>query len=238
MAFKMKGPSLYRNGNGNMADGKSKSAVFQMKSPIKHDDAKDGTMVDHPTIKGKKVKYSHKHVDPKTEKEVPYIGTNPNKMKSPIKQDVSLEEVEASEMQQQSAEKGALKPQKGAWGKFLSETREKDFLNEDGSLNVEAHKKAIDDSLIRNGLKPQPSGWVDPLLGEAAATAAGEFVGEATRLPEVTVTPNRTREQIIQELKDTYGEAYLDMDQEQIDYIVKMQMKMDAEGTEGEKVTP
>ena len=36
MAFKMKGPSLYRKGNENMKDGRSKSAVFQMKSPIKN----------------------------------------------------------------------------------------------------------------------------------------------------------------------------------------------------------
>tara|TARA_R110002020_G_scaffold8317_2_gene33584 strand:- start:4 stop:537 length:534 start_codon:yes stop_codon:yes gene_type:complete len=112
MAFKMKGhtlpgpkqkefeddsiinsaPKKYEAHNGvegfkdeTREDGRAASAAFQMKSPIKHDDAKDGTMVDHPTIKGKKVKYSHKHVDPKTEEEVPYIGP-PNQMKSAFRQ--------------------------------------------------------------------------------------------------------------------------------------------------------
>ena len=35
MAFKMKGPSLYRKGYENMKDGRSKSAAFQMNSPMK-----------------------------------------------------------------------------------------------------------------------------------------------------------------------------------------------------------
>ena len=126
MAFKMKGPALLKTGNENMADGRSKSAVFQMKSPMKQDFSEGS-----------------------------------------------------------------------AWNKFMNETKTEDFLNEDGSFNAEAHKKAIDDSMIRNGLKPKPEGWVGPLATKVIKPPIPEVqpaANKPTRLPEVDPSPKATKE--------------------------------------------
>ena len=166
---------------------------------------------------------THEHENPEDpDNPIIHGGTKegaPAKMKSPIKQN------------------------------FLAETKEEDFLNEDGTLNVEAHKKAIDDSMIRHGLKPKPPGWVDPNveLKEAgfSTTASAQPIIATEMRPSAAegwhytwgkpAKKVRTEEQILQELKDALGEAYFDMDQTEIDYIIEHQMKMDAEGTEGEK---
>ena len=116
------------------------------------------------------------------------------------------------------------------WVTFLNETKQEDFLNEDGSLNVEAHKEAINNSLIRNGLKEKPEGWVDPLkLGEAAATGAGEFVGEMVRLPGTTTIPKVSTEQGIGEQFTTDIQSLVPGTEERIQEIQFEVAKIEAQ---------